>query len=75
MKSACRLDDFESRAQVEMVGVSQDDLGLYLLAQFFEMYTLYAAHSSHRHEDWSLDLSVVGGDDAGASIACLICYL
>ena len=75
MQSACRLDDFESRAQVEMVGVSQDDLGLYLLAQFFEMYTLYAAHSSHRHEDRSLDLSVVGGDDAGASIACLICYL
>ena len=75
MQSSCRLDDVESRTQVEVVGVAQDNLGFHLLAQLLEVDALHASHGAYWHEDRCLNLSVVGGDDASTCIAGLICYL
>ena len=58
----------ETGAQVEVVGVAQDNLGFHLLPQLAEVHTLHAAACAHGHEDGGAYLSVVGGDEAGAGI-------
>ena len=75
MQAACCLHDLKSWTEVEVIGIAQDNLSLHLVAKLVEVDSLHRTYGSHRHEDWSLDLSVVGGDDASAGIACLICYL
>ena len=35
-----------------------------VLSEFLEVDALHASYGSYGHEDWGLDLSVVGGDDA-----------
>lgn len=75
VQSACCPDDVKTWAQVEVIGVSKDNLCHDLLLEFLEVDALHASYGSYGHEDWGLDLSVVGGDDACTRIACFICYL
>ena len=65
----------ETRAQVQVVGVAQDDLSLHLFTEFREMNTLHATTGTNGHEDWRLDLSVVSGDNAGAGTTVWVCML
>ncbi|CAI8265414.1 MAG: Uncharacterised protein [Flavobacteriia bacterium] len=66
MQSSCLLQDVHSGAQKQMVGIAQYDLGLDVVLQFTLMHTLYAAHSSHRHEYGCWYASVIGMDDPGS---------
>lgn len=75
VQAACCPDDVKTWAQVEVIGVSEDNLCHDLLLEFLEVDALHASYGSYGHEDWGLDLSVVGGDDACTRIACFICYL
>ena len=59
VQSASLAQDIESWAQIQVVGVAQNDLCLHLLAELSEVYTLHTAHRTHRHEDGRLDGSVV----------------
>ena len=75
MKSAGIAQHFQSRTQIEVIGISEDDLGLDLLAQFGKVNPLHATHRSDRHENRCLDLAVVGGYNTGTGIAGLITML
>ena len=51
MQTACFLQDVHSRAQIEMIGVAQDDPGVNVVFQFTLMHGFDTAHSAHRHKD------------------------
>ena len=57
MQAAEFFDDLMSRAEKEMVGVSEDDLRTEL-DEFSGCHGLDGSLGSHRHEDWSLHASV-----------------
>jgi hypothetical protein len=75
MQAASLAKGVKSWTQVEMIGIAQDNLSLYLLTQFREMHTLYATTSTYGHKDWRLYLSVIGSDDAGPGAAVWVSML
>ena len=75
MQATSLAQDIESWAQVQMIGVAQNNLGLYLLAQLGEMYTLDASHRTYWHEDGRLDLAVICCNKTRASIRGIVAML
>ena len=72
METTRLAENIESRTEIEVVGVAQDDLGLDLLTEFREMHTLHTAHRTHRHEDGRENLSVVGGNHTCTGIRGIV---
>lgn len=68
MQTSCFAYSVESRSQVEVISVAEDNLGFHLLAQLLKMYAFYRAYRSHGHKDRCLYLSVVGCYYTGASV-------
>ena len=68
MQTASLAQDVEARAQVQVVGVAQYDLGLHLLAQLLEVYALHRSHRAYRHEDGGAYLAMVGADQASTGV-------
>ena len=68
MQSTSFPKDIETRSEIQMIGVSQDDLRLYLIAQFGEMYAFDCTCCSDRHKNRCLNLSVIGGNDTSTCI-------
>ena len=75
MQASRLTQDIQSRTQVEVIGVAQDDLRLHLLAEFGEVNTLHAAHRTHRHEYRCLYLPVIGGDHSRSRVTRLVAIL
>ncbi len=59
-------------AQVEVVGVAQDNLSSHFLLQVALQYALHAAHRAYGHEYGGFHLSVVGGDDSGTGAGLIV---
>ena len=68
VQSSSLVKNVETRTQIQVIGVSKDDLCLYLFAQFREVHALHRAACPYGHEDRCLDLSVIGGYQAGACL-------
>ena len=66
------VQDIEARAQVQVIGVAQDYLGLDVVAQLALMHSLDRRHRAHGHEDRRQYRTVVGRDYAGPGMATLI---
>ena len=60
VEAAGFMQDFGAGTQIEMVGVAQNDLRLYVVAQFAHVHAFHGAACAHRHEDGGLDGAVVG---------------
>ena len=75
VQSACLAQDIQSGAQIEVVGIAQNDLRLHLLAEFGEMYTLHTANRTDGHEDRCLYLAVVGGNYTGTGLTGIVAML
>ena len=69
MQSACLTQHFKSWTQIQVISIAKNNLCLHLLAQFREVYALYAPHCAYRHEDGGFDLPVVGCNQTCAGIA------
>ena len=69
MQAASLAKGVKSWTQVEMIGIAQDNLSLYLLTQFREVHTFDATTCTYGHKDGSLYLSVISSDDAGSGTA------
>ena len=69
MQASSLAQNVQSGTQIQMIGVTKDNLCLNLLAQFAKVYTLYATYCAHRHEDRRLNLSVVGGNQSRTGVA------
>ena len=76
MQTACLAQDVQSRAQIQVISIAQNNLCLHLFAQFCEMHTFHATHRSYGHKDGSLYLSVVCGNQscAGTAIRVVMLY-
>ena len=68
MEATSGPEHLAAGAEVEVVGVAQDDLGLHLLLEFAEVDSLHAAHRAHGHEDGGEDLAMGRLDAARASL-------
>ena len=62
MQAARLFEDSRSGAQIEVIGVAQDDLRLNLLLQFREMHPFDGALRADRHKNRCLDGAVIGRD-------------
>ena len=68
VEAARTAQDVQAGPQVEVVGIAQDDLGVYVFSQVLVVDAFDRTDRSHRHEDGRLDRSVVGGDPAAAGL-------
>ena len=75
VESAGFLQDVETWAKVEVIGVAEDDLCLHIVLEFAEVETLHRTDGAYGHEDRCLYLSVVGMDFAGTCPAVAVCGL
>ena len=66
VQAACGTQGVEPRAQVEVVGVAQDDLGADVLPQVAVIDALDGTYRPDGHENGGMDLAVVRLDDARA---------
>ena len=69
VQSASALNDFQTRAKIEVVRISQNNLCLDILFQFRQMDPLHGAEGTHRHKDRGLYRTVVGCDFTRTGIA------
>ena len=69
MEATSGPEHLAAGAEVEVVGVAQDDLGLHLLLEFAEVDSLHAAHRAHGHEDGGEDLAMGRLNAAGPRVA------
>ena len=72
MQSASLAQCVKSGTEVQVVGVAQYYLCLYLLAQLLKVYSLDRANGSHGHKDRGLYLSVIGGYESGTCVAARV---
>ena len=70
VQSSCLFQNLGARSQIKVVGIAQYDLCLYFLFQVAHGKPFHASYSAHGHEDGSLDLAMIGGNQASAGI-CL----
>jgi len=66
VQAAGSLKHAGAGAQVEVVGVTQNDLGVDVLVEVAQLHALHGAHSAHGHEDGCVNVAVVGVNDTGA---------
>ena len=64
MKSAGRLENIKTRSQIKMICISEDDFSFDILLEISVINTLDRSYSAHRHENRSLDLTVICSDHA-----------
>ena len=69
MQSSNGFQHLQAWAQIEMIGVAQDDLRLHLIAHIAQMACLYCTCRAHGHEYWSLNRAVAGSEQASTSVA------
>ena len=60
------LENFGSGPQIEVVGIAQNDLRLYVVAELVAVDGLDRPDRAHGHEDRCGDSAVVGRDNPGA---------
>ena len=75
MQSAGATEDVRAGTEEEMVGVTENDLGLDVVLEFLALHALDGTYGTDGHEDGGEDISVVGMDDPGArSDTALTCF-
>ena len=60
VEAASLFDDAGAGAEVEVVGVAEDDFGVDVLIEVAQLHALDGAHGAHGHEDRGVDVAVVG---------------
>ena len=72
MQSACFFEDSGAGAQVEVIGVAQDDLGFHLLFQLRDVHAFNRADGPYGHKYRGLYGAVVGGYHACAGVTVFV---
>ena len=63
------LQDFQTRTEIEVIRIAQNDFGIDVFFYFVKMYSFDATQRADRHKDGSVNLTVVSCDESGASCA------
>ena len=69
MQAAGFLNDVQPRAEVEVIGVAEDNLRLDVVFEFAQVHAFHAAERPHGHEYRRFNLAVVSFDDTCSGIA------
>ena len=75
VQSTCLAEDIQSRTEIQMVGIAQNDLRLDLFAKLGEMHRLHTSHRTDGHEDGGLNLTVIGGDQSCTGVTRIVTML
>ena len=75
MQSACLTKDVKSWTEIEMIGITKNDLRLDLFSQFGEMDTLHTTCRTNRHEDGGLNRTMGGLYQTSSCVTGGICML
>ncbi len=62
VQTASLFENLQPRAQIEVIGVAQNNLRLDVVAQFALVHRFHRSTSPHRHKNRRLYRAVVGGD-------------
>ena len=62
MEPTRRLKYFQTWTKIKVIGVSEDDLSLYLVAHITQMTGFHRAHRTNRHKNRSLYLAMICGE-------------
>jgi hypothetical protein len=73
VEAAGGFHGFHAGTQIQVIGIAQDNVGVYLFLQVLLGNGLYAAHGSYGHEDGGFYPAVAGGDGAGTGGGAIIC--
>ena len=68
VQSAGLFNHIQSRSQIQVIGIAQNNLGLNILFQLVQMDSLHRSQCSHRHKDRGFNLSMVGCYQSGPCI-------
>ena len=66
VQSACLMEDLSAGTEVEVVGVTEDDLRFDVVFEFLPLHTLDGTYGTDGHEDRREDIAMVGMDDTGS---------
>ena len=66
MKTAGCSDCIHAGAKIQMIGIAQNNLRLYIVAKLVHMNAFDGTEGTDRHENRSLDRTVVRFDESGA---------
>ena len=75
VQSTCQLKGFQTWTQIKVVGITQNNLCLYIRLQLVLMDCFYGSNGSYWHENRCFNRAVVGGNTAGSSVGLGICML
>ena len=75
MQSTGLFEYIQSRPQIKMICISQNDLCLNILFQFSLMYSFHTADCTYRHKYRGLYLPVVCCNQTGTGITFCVCIL
>ncbi|MCY1559350.1 hypothetical protein D9M68_963780 [compost metagenome] len=64
MQTACSLDNICAWSQVQVVCITQDNLGLNIIQQLILHHRLYTAGCTYRHKDRRFDHTMIGMQQA-----------
>lgn len=74
MQPARRFDDLEAGAEVQMIGVPQNNLRRNILPQLVLMDCFYRASRADGHENGRADFTMIGLDEARAGAGVRVCF-
>ena len=71
------MEHFQPRAQIEVVGIAEDDLCLDILSELRHVDGLDGTHRPHWHKDRGEDLAMIGRDPprTGSTLATGLMYI
>ena len=75
VETACLLQNLRSGTEVQMIGVAQNDLGLYRIDQSLLRNGFYTADRAARHKDRCLYAAMIGLDRSGTCGGAAVCML
>ena len=74
MQTSCLLQNSRSRAQVEVIGISKNNICINIFCKFSLLHSLNRSHRPYRHKDRSFYYSVVSSNTSSTGFGKSICF-
>ena len=73
VETASLTDDVHAGAEIQVIGVAEDDSGIDVVAKFALVYAFYRPHSAYGHKNWGRNLAMSRGNQASTSVGAWVC--
>ena len=65
VQSSRSFQNGSAGAQIQVIGISQDNLGFHLMHELLLIERLYSAHRTNRHKDRGVNRTMIGNQRTG----------